>query len=435
MHSSHIYFMKGGIYMTIFYKFILKTKCLCVLLSVFTIIFSFNETANTICLASTINETETASTNEAISMYSGSYALIDGDTGRILIGKEADIPMANASTTKILTCIVALESCNMEDILTISANASSQPKVRLGMKEGETYPLKDMLYGLMLESYNDCAVAIAEHVSGNVKEFSKKMNAKAKEIGCKDTYFITPNGLDAEDEMGFHHTTAEDLCKIMAYCTWQSSMKEEFLKITQTRNYQGSSNGKEYSFTNHNAFLNQMEGVLSGKTGFTNQAGYCYVAAMETNGEKYCIALLACGWPNNKNYKWKDARTLFEYGMENYNIKKIKLKETVFDNKVNGYVGEKQFSKLNQLDILDVLLSEKEYKMLLSKKDTIKSKVVLKKDINLPIKKGQKMGVCNLYIDDILLDSIPLIASDNVNMWGIKDVVYTIFYQFLTFSL
>ena len=364
---------------------------------------------------------------ESLSMYSGGYALLDGDTGRVLQGKDETTPMANASTTKILTCIVTLENCNWDEMVTVTSNAASQPKVRMGIKEGEEYPLKDMLYGLMLESYNDCAVAIAEHVAGSTEEFAKMMNKKAIEIGCKDTYFITPNGLDAEDDNGFHHTTAEDLCKIMAYCTWESPMKEQFLQITQTRNYA--------SFVNRNAFLNQMDGVLTGKTGFTNKAGYCYVAAMERNGEKYCIALLACGWPNNKNYKWKDAKTLFEYGLENYDVKKVTVKELEYQMDLNGYLSKPSFQSINRSGVLKLYSGKQEYQILMADDEKIETEVVLYTDTQLPIKQGQTMGSCNIYLEDLLIDSFPLVASENVYIWGWKDVLYTIFYQFLTFSL
>ena len=373
--------------------------------------------------------------NDNLSMYSGAFALMDGQTGRVLVGKEENKAMANASTTKILTCILTLENANLDDTVVISSNAASQPKVHLGMKEKEEYPLKDLLYGLMLESYNDCAVAIAEHVGGSVEQFAKMMNVKAREIGCKNTYFITPNGLDAEDDLGFHHSTAADLCKIMTYCTWESSKKEEFLTITQTRNYTASSNNKNYSFVNRNAFLNQMEGVLSGKTGFTNKAGYCYVAAMEINGEKYCIALLACGWPNNKNYKWQDAKRLFEYGMEQYDLKTVTILSTNQQMPIFGYTTKAKFKEVNQGTNLCLYSQEKEYRLLMSELDVIQTETKLDTKMRLPIEKGQKIGVCKIYLNDILIDKIPILSGQNAYIWGWKEIFNTIFYQFLTFSL
>lgn len=403
--------MKGGIYMAIFYAW--KHKRINILIG---IIIS--------CML--LSGMELYQADQTLSMYSGSYALIDGDTGRLLKGKEATTPMANASTTKILTCIVTLEHCDLNDVVMISKNAASQPKVKMGIQEGAQYSLKDLVYGLMLESYNDCAVAIAEHVAGSTEKFAHILNEKAKEIGCTDTYFITPNGLDAEDENSFHHTTAEDLCRIMAYCTWESPKKELFLEITQTRNYG--------SFVNRNAFLNQMEGVLTGKTGFTNKAGYCYVAAMEKNGEKYCIALLACGWPNNKDYKWKDARVLFEYGLENYNINKVKIKSIKEEMKIDGYVEPLVFSNINRGEMLSLYTEKKEYQVLMAKEERLTTEIVLYTDTVLPIQKGQVMGQYNIYLDNMMLDSIPIIAKQAANIWGWKMILHTIFYRFLTFS-
>lgn len=135
-----------------------------------------------------------------------------------------------------MTCILALENGAGDDYVMVSDKAAAQPDVQLGMREGEQYYLEDLLYSLMLMSHNDTAVAIAEHIGGSTEGFAGMMNEKAKEIGCTDTYFITPNGLDAEDEKGVHHTTARDLALIMRYAI----RSETFLKITQTR---------EYSFT------------------------------------------------------------------------------------------------------------------------------------------------------------------------------------------
>lgn len=381
-----------------------------------------------------LSHTEYVLAEENLSMYSGSYALTDGDTGRILAGKSETSPMANASTTKILTCIVALENCQLKDVVTISSNAASQPKVRLGMREGETYPLEDMLYGLMLESYNDCAVAIAEHVAGSTNGFADMMNQKAKEIGCTDTYFITPNGLDAEDIQSFHHTTAADLCKIMAYCTWESPKKSQFLEITQTRNYAGTSNGKNYSFVNHNAFLNQMDGVLSGKTGFTSKAGYCYVAALERNGERYCIALLACGWPNNKSYKWKDARTLFEHGIEYYDRHTVRMEALNTQIEIEGCTSQSSFRDINQTQQLELYTEPKEYQVLLAENEQLDTEMILDKNISLPIKEGQKIGVYHIYVGDTLLDSLEIKTRNFATDWDFEKIWEKVVVQFFTFS-
>ena len=131
------------------------------------------------------------------SLYATSAVLMDADSGRILYEKNGFEKRPMASTTKIMTCILALEKGNAEDIVTASAYAASRPKVHLGVTEGETFRFGDLLYSLMLESHNDAAVMIAEHLGGSVEGFADMMNAKAGELGCEDTYFITPNGLDA----------------------------------------------------------------------------------------------------------------------------------------------------------------------------------------------------------------------------------------------
>ena len=130
-------------------------------------------------------------------LYARSAVLMDADSGRLLIEKDADHPMPMASTTKIMTCILTLESAQLDDLVTVSAYAAKMPEVKLHIMEGEHYKLKDLLYSLMLESHNDAAVAIAEHVGGSVEGFAQMMNEKAKAIGCMNTFFITPNGLDA----------------------------------------------------------------------------------------------------------------------------------------------------------------------------------------------------------------------------------------------
>ena len=196
-------------------------------------------------------------------LYARSAVLLDADSGRVLFGKEEKEIRPMASTTKIMTCILALENRQEDQIVTASANAASQPKVRLGVKDQEQFYLRDLLYSLMLESHNDSAVVIAEGIAGTVEEFAGLMNQKAKELGCNDTHFVTPNGLDASDEGGVHSTTARDLAVIMRYCITQSPCKEEFLEITRTKSYQFANvdGSRNFSCNNHNAFLDMMEGA------------------------------------------------------------------------------------------------------------------------------------------------------------------------------
>ena len=284
--------------------------------------------------------------DEPENLYARSAVLIDADSGRVLFGKEADVIRPMASTTKIMTCIIALEYLkeHPDQTVEVSDQAVSQPKVHLGMQRGEAFYLKDLLYSLMLESHNDSAVAVAEGVAGSVEKFAEKMNAKAAEIGCKDTHFITPNGLDAKDAEGVHSTTAKDLAKIMRYCIMISTEKETFLEVTRAKEYQFQDTEKKRSFSchNHNAFLDMMDGALSGKTGFTADAGYCYVGSLRRDKRTFIVALLACGWPNNKGYKWKDTRKLMEYGLEHYQYREIDKKMQIPEIKVAGGVDDKK---------------------------------------------------------------------------------------------
>lgn len=166
--------------------------------------------------------------SEPEELYARSAVLMDADSGRVLFEKNGYEKLAMASTTKIMTCDTALENGNMDDITEASAYASRQPKVHLGVVKGERFYLRDLLYSLMLESHNDSAVMIAEQIGGTVEKFAEMMNKKAAELGCADTYFITPNGLDAADENGKHATTAENAAKIMSYCITKSPKKKNF---------------------------------------------------------------------------------------------------------------------------------------------------------------------------------------------------------------
>ena len=339
-----------------------------------------------------------------LDLYARSAVLMDADSGRILYGKNEDEIMANASTTKILTCILALELGDMNSYAEVSERAAKMPKVHLGMRKGQYFKLEDLLYSLMLESHNDSAVVIAEHIAGSVEAFSALMNEKAKSIGCENTYFITPNGLDEVDGERFHSTTATDLAKIMSYCILESPKCEAFMAICQTENYQFSDYkqiengfaraGRTYGCSNKNSFLTMMDGVLAGKTGFTGKAGYCYVAALENEKRVFVVSLLACGWPNNKNYKWADSKELFRYGLDNFQYENIVTEVELPTLQIKGGIPY----GLKELPVY-VCDNTEAFEVLVCEDDKVEVKVYLPKSIQAPVEREEKVGKMEYYLN------------------------------------
>ena len=349
-------------------------------------------------------------------LYARSAVLMDADTGRILFGKNDNEVMPMASTTKIMTLLVTLEHADLDEIVEVSARAASMPDVQLHIREGERYRLQDLCYSLMLESHNDSAVAIAEHVGGTVEGFAAMMNQKAKHLGCYHTYFITPNGLDAEDEHGKHSTTARDLARIMRCCI----KNETFLSITREPSWTFTDMDGNRSFTvqNKNAFLQMMEGALTGKTGFTNEAGYCYVGALE-RGEKRLIAVvLACGWPNHKTWKWADTKALMNYGLEDYH------KETVGSDRMALEPVSVMDGQKEKVEILtDAALED----FLLKEDDEFTMEVLVPDILKAPVQAGELVGSVAYYINGQIVDLFPAYTASEVKKidlkWRLRQVI------------
>ncbi len=349
-----------------------------------------------------------------------SAVLMDGDTGRVLYGKEEELVRPMASTTKIMTCILVLEHGNLDDEVTVSSYAAGQPKVHLGAPAGRRFRVEDLLYSLMLESHNDTAVMLAEYVAGDVKTFANMMNQKAGEIGCEHTWFITPNGLDAKEttEDGtekFHGTTARDLAAIMSYCTWKSPKSREFLDITGTQNYYFTDlDGKgSYSCVNHNGFLTMMDGVLSGKTGFTGGAGYSYVASMEEGGRRYVIALLGCGWPPHKTYKWSDARALYRYGLDEYHNKELRRPSKLGEIQVEG--GIPGDNSIGGKAVLELTAGQGERgQVLTGEEEQVTVAAELPEHVEAPVEKGQVVGKLVYSLGGTTVCMEPIYAAEDV---------------------
>ena len=349
-------------------------------------------------------------------LYARSAVLMDADTGRILFGKNDNEVMPMASTTKIMTLLVTLEHADLDEIVEVSERAASMPDVQLHIREGERYRLQDLCYSLMLESHNDSAVAIAEHVGGTVEGFAAMMNQKAKHLGCYHTYFITPNGLDAEDEHGKHSTTARDLARIMRCCI----KNETFLSITREPSWTFTDMDGNRSFTvqNKNAFLQMMEGALTGKTGFTNEAGYCYVGALERGEKRLITVVLACGWPNHKTWKWMDTKALMNYGLEDYH------KETLGSDRMALEPVSVMDGQKEKVEILtDAALED----FLLKEDDEFTMEVLVPDILKAPVQAGELVGSVAYYINGQIVDLFPVYTASEVKKidleWRLRQVI------------
>lgn len=334
-------------------------------------------------------ETGQQEEKEKLSLNARAAVLMDADSGRILYGKNETMVFPMASTTKIMTLIVALEHNEPDQIVMASAGASAMPEVRLGVHEGERYRMEDLYYAMMLESFNDAAMMIAEGTVGSVENFAELMNEKAISLGCTQTYFITPNGLDAADEKGVHSSTAEDMAKIMRYAI----DNEDFLKITQTADYSFTDCDRKRSFEVHNknVLLTMMDGVLSGKTGYTADAGYCYVCAVKKDDRTFIAALLGSGWPPHKGYKWLDVQTLLDYGDKNYRYQTIDISKGVPDRQVHVMNGEQDFAT--------VRAKQTNYRFLLSSEDKVHVESVLPGQLEAPVEAGQPVGSIQVFVN------------------------------------
>ncbi len=229
-----------------------------------------------------------------------SHILIDGDTGRILAEKDSHRRSLIASTTKIMTALVVLESMDPSQTVRIPREAVGIEGSSLYLKEGEELTVSDLLYGMMLHSGNDAAVALAVCCAGSVPHFAERMNAKAVDLGLTNTHFCNPNGLDGED----HYSTAYDLAMLTAYCLKYPGFRDIVSCKTATIG--------ERSLRNHNRLLWMMDGIIGVKTGFTRAAGRILVSALDYHGRTLIAVTIHDG------NDWMDHMSLYEYGKTLY---------------------------------------------------------------------------------------------------------------------
>lgn len=349
-------------------------------------------------------------------IYSKGSVLIEKDSKRVLYEKNAHEKMAMASTTKIMTCIVAIESGKLDEVVTVSGRAARAPKVKLNLKTGEKQKLGDLLYSLMLESHNDTAVAIAEHVGGSVEEFCAMMTEKAKSLGAENTCFETPNGLDGES----HYSTPYDMALIAAYAL----DNPDFVKIINTPQIDIPTTQVEgsikHTLTNKNRFLSQYEGAKGVKTGYTSKAGHCFVGAAEKDDMELIGVALGAGWDSKgKSRKYTDVIKLMNYGYNNYKKYKV-LDEGEEKGSIKVINGKVDDIKCYVDETIILPLTERE-------KETIELKKTVKDEIEAPIQENQVVGKIEVVCDGQILKKVDLFTHQKVDKATLLDKIKKFF--------
>lgn len=330
-----------------------------------------------------------------LNVSSESAIVIEQNTGRILYSKNIDKERAMASTTKIMTAIVAIENGNLDEVVTVSENAAGIEGSSIYLEANEQLTLEELLYGLMLRSGNDAAYAIAEHIGGgDVENFIDMMNRKAKEIGANNTHFMNPHGLHHEE----HYTTAYDLAKITAY-----AMKNETFKTmvsTKKKTISWSNHEWNRSLTNKNKMLWNYEGGNGVKTGYTTDAGKCLVSSALRNNMQLIGVVL------KSNDIWKDSTTILDYVFDHYEPYKVVLKDEYLKSIPVKEGVKDRISTYCKEDIIIPIRKEE--------KDKIEVKINLPEQIQSPIIREQIVGKLEVYISNEKVDSTDIYVKDSI---------------------
>lgn len=312
--------------------------------------------------------------------------VIDADTGIILYEKNAYDHRAMASTTKIMTCLLAVESGRLSENVKITEEMLNTEGSSLGLRAGDIITLLDLITGMMLTSGNDSANAVAYFICGSIENFAELMNKRAAEIGMNSTCFVTPSGLDEGD----HHSTAYD----MALLTAQAVKIDTFCNIVSKSSAVIKINGKDLTVYNHNKLLSVDKSYFGVKTGYTDKAGRCLVSAKKYKGNKLiCVTLNA---PDD----WNDHKNLYKECEKKYN--EVEIKESVELAVVGGKKDEIKCS------------FNKKYYLL----DNVELKIYIKPFLYAPVSKGEKVGEACIYYNKNLLERLPLEADEDVEYYA-----------------
>lgn len=353
---------------------------------------------------------------EDINLNSRIAVAFDRESKRVIWGKDENKKTAMASTTKIMTAIVIIENSNLNDIVEVSQKAAGTGGSRLGLKKGDKVSIRDLLYGLMLRSGNDAAVALAEFVGGSIENFAELMNNKAEELGLKCTHFVTPHGLDDPN----HYTTATELAKLADYAL----NNETFSNIVSTKNCTITINGYPKNINNTNELLGNFPGVYGVKTGFTNNAGRCLVTAVKNDRFNIITIVLQA---DTKKDRTADSVKLIKFVFNNY--ERVNVEEIVND----------EFNIWKEINIKRININKsKDNNIIVRKSELINKSIMIKKsDINnikitinaiyeheAPVYNNTKLGEIKIFVGNELLDSLDIVFDNTILRKDFYDYFY-----------
>ena len=361
--------------------------------------FEYLSDLSTIQSSNSENITEPTINSRAAIVYERS-------SGKILYGKEENEKRKMASTTKIMTAIVVLENTNLDDIVTISSKAAGTGGSRLGLHKDDKISIQDLLYGLLLCSGNDAAVALAEHVSGDLSNFANMMNSKATSLGLSSTHFVTPHGLDDDN----HYTTAYELALITNYAL----KNDVFANLVKTKTYTISINNHPKTLSNTNELLGNLDGVYGVKTGFTNGANRCLVTAVKRdNMDIICIVLGA----DTKKDRTKDSINLINYSFNNF--KMVHIKEKITNEFVNWKICNSSSFRVEKgvSDSVDIIIQDIPYDFFpikCNQTDDMSIYIYCNTELTAPLPSGSSLGYLAVSVNNQTVLTLNLYNSNSI---------------------
>ena len=361
--------------------------------------FEYLSDLSTIQSSNSENITEPTINSRAAIVYERS-------SGKILYGKEENEKRKMASTTKIMTAIVVLENTNLDDIVTISSKAAGTGGSRLGLHKDDKISIQDLLYGLLLCSGNDAAVALAVHAGGNLPNFANMMNSKATSLGLSSTHFVTPHGLDDDN----HYTTAYELALITNYAL----KNDVFANLVKTKTYTISINNHPKTLSNTNELLGNLDGVYGVKTGFTNGANRCLVTAVKRdNMDIICIVLV----DDYIKDRTKDIINLINYSFNNF--KMVNIKEKITNEFVNWKICNSSSFRVEKgvSDSVDIIIQDIPYDFFpikCNQTDDMSIYIYCNTELTAPLPSGSTLGYLAVSVNNQTVLTLNLYNSNSI---------------------